>query len=143
MTACLICHHALTDPRSLARGMGPICYAKHGAQGDLFLPGAPVYDFSLREVNEQSVLCIVDLYDEKNPTVTVTNGAELVLKQIADQIGSLPERIIYRDSEGEWDQLKAKSDGSFKGFAPLPNSAGRRITEEHEALQCFQDSKVG
>lgn len=135
MTKCRICHRPIKDPRSLERGVGPICYRDHGNQEDMFSPRAPVYDFFVRDVAGHRVLCIIDLYDSERPSLTVTNGAELVLAQIAEALGTLPDLIIYRDSESEWDRLKAKSDGSFKGFAPLAPGLNRRITVEQEALE--------
>ncbi|MFA0810831.1 DUF6011 domain-containing protein [Microbulbifer epialgicus] len=132
---CSRCHKPITDPRSIARGMGPQCYINHGCQNDLFGSNAPVYDFSVKEVDGKKVLCIVDLYTDTSPTVTVTNGAELVLNEIAKKLGKLPEVIIYQDTEGEWDRIRASANGDFKGFSPLAKGLGRRITSESEALR--------
>lgn len=86
-------------------------------QFDMFLPRPPAYSFQVCEYAGETVLCIVDEYDEINPTLSVTNGAELVLAEIAKKLSSLPEIIIYRDTMGMWDRLKASIDGDFLGFA--------------------------
>lgn len=101
----------------------------------MFAPKPPRYEYHVRMVGETKVLCIVDLYDENDPTLTVTNGAELVLAEIARDLGELPEIIIYRDTDGVWDRMKAKSSGEFIGFMPIVKGLQNRPTEENQAIQ--------
>ncbi len=101
----------------------------------MFRDRNPVYDFDICLFNGMPVLCIRDLYQSGNPTMTVTNGVELVLAQIVRSVGALPKLIIYRDSEGEWDRIKAKPDGTFNGFAPLAQGLDYRVTADREALE--------
>lgn len=133
--ACRVCHKPLSDPRSLARGMGPKCHVEHGGQIDIFLPRPPAYSFHVCEFGGKSVLCILDEYDEARPTLTVTNGAEYVLAEVAKSIGALPEIVIYRDSSGRWDRLKAKREGTFLRFAPIVPGRVEAIVDQVEAVQ--------
>jgi len=48
-------------------------------------------------------------------SISVTNDAENVVADI--QRRHADKRIIYRDSDGNWDELKHKG-GQFTGFAP-------------------------
>ncbi len=95
----------------------------------------PVYEFEVMEYGGHRVLCILDRFDEARPTMTVTNAVEVVLAQIAAQLGTLPELIIYRDSYGEWDRLLSTHEGGFQGFCPIVTGRGERITDGTEALQ--------
>jgi hypothetical protein len=65
---------------------------------------------------EKEVMCITDLYDERWPTKTVTNDAEFVLSTMRSRIVNIP--VIYRDSEGNWDELRHR-EGYFATFRPL------------------------
>ena len=51
--------------------------------------------------------------------VTITNNAETVVRNMAtvypQQLG---DRIIYRDTDGRWDELK-RDGAAFLGFAPI------------------------
>jgi len=131
---CRQCHRPLTDPVSVKLGIGPVCRSKDSGQIDMFQSNTPAYDYYIHERNGCSVLCIVDRYDPDSPTVTVTNGVDFVLKNIANEIGELPPTIIYRDTEGEWDRLKASADGTFLGFAPLAPGMVDRVTGIDAAL---------
>ncbi len=99
----------------------------------MFSPKPPIYEHSIKLVGTIRVLCIVDLHSEANPSLTVTNGVDLVLKEIAKEIGELPEIIIYKDSDGIWDRIKAKPDGSFISFAPIV-PGGERTENDEKAL---------
>jgi len=76
----------------------------------------------MREVNymiiedESDYLCIQDL-GPWNLYLTVTNGAEIVVEELAEELGN--RRLEYIDSDGQRDQLLVK-DGKFAGFKPLP-----------------------
>lgn len=54
-----------------------------------------------------------------NIYLTITNGAESVVEELAEQLGT--RRLEYIDSSGDRDQLLV-DDGKFVGFAPIPKS---------------------
>jgi len=58
------------------------------------------------------VLYIVDLFDESNPTMTITNGAEEVVDQLLAS-GDLDgkRRLFYKDTEGAIDELLYDESG--------------------------------
>jgi hypothetical protein len=61
--------------------------------------------FSVGESGEEdTVICVVDLYDERWPTKSVTNDAEYVVRLAVSSQGDYP--IVYRDTEGRWDELR-------------------------------------
>lgn len=74
----------------------------------------PVYRSELSVYDGVQLLRIWDLYDDANPTMTVTNGAERVLSELQATLGTVPVLIIYKDSNGEWDRLVW--DGRFAAF---------------------------
>lgn len=61
------------------------------------------------------VILVTDLYSDASPTMTVTNDAEAVVREVVAIHGE--KRIAYRDTEGQWDELQHER-GVFKGFAP-------------------------
>lgn len=65
---------------------------------------------------ECCVVCIYDLFDSRWPTKSVTNDAEYVVRRAVDGQGDHP--IIYRDTEGQWDELRHR-EGHFACFRPL------------------------
>jgi hypothetical protein len=67
-----------------------------------------------------AVMTIVDRYTDAAPTMTVTNDAENVI-QYLHEIGALPPaaRVVYRDTDGRWDELRHDGCGTFVGFAPV------------------------
>jgi len=75
-----------------------------------------------REVNyliiedEDDHLCIEDI-GPWNLYLSITNGAEIVVNELAEQLGE--RRLEYIDTDGHRDQLLVK-DGKFAGYAPLP-----------------------
>jgi hypothetical protein len=72
-------------------------------------------------------IAIVDDYTDTSPCKTVTNDAEYVVGQIKPPKGV---RLIYRDTDGRWDELKHDGAGHFTGFAPLGvMSLGDAITK--------------
>ena len=70
----------------------------------------------------RGVICIEDLALETG-AMSVTNDAEQVVEALAarrllvDALGR-PRRVIYRDTEGRWDEPAVK-DGRFAGFLPI------------------------
>ncbi|WP_146047881.1 hypothetical protein [Zhongshania marina] len=66
--------------------------------------------------------------------MTVTNGAEVVLKEIVAGEKRSFSYAIYRDSSGHWDRVLLGESGGFIGFAPiLPGY--NQISNEREALE--------
>ena len=65
-------------------------------------------------------IAIVDDYSDSSPCKTVTNDAEYVIGQIKPAKGV---RVIYRDTDGRWDELKHDGAGLFTGFASLNTTA--------------------
>lgn len=57
---------------------------------------------------------LVDL-SAKHGGVTITNDAEGVTADVA--LSHPGKRIIYRDTDGQWDEL-LHTDGVFKGYGP-------------------------
>lgn len=62
----------------------------------------PNYSHHISKYNGVQVLCIQDNGGEN---MSVTNGAEIVLKELTAEYGTLPELIIYQDSDGIWDRI--------------------------------------
>ena len=79
------------------------------------MKGTPRSKYACDLIGE--VLCLLDL-DEPG-TRSVTNDAEQVVPELHAR-GMLPpgRRLIYRDSDGVWDELLI-ADGQFAGFRPL------------------------
>lgn len=110
---CRCCGKPLTDPLSVALGIGPVCRITTKVQeatdmtGNLFAPRAD-YTYTV----EDGIVCIVDCDSGR----TVTNDAEAVvadLKTAGLDLDALA--IIYRDTLGVWDQLLVDG-GRFAGF---------------------------
>jgi hypothetical protein len=82
---------------------------------------------------EHTVTCVYDLYDERWPTKSVTNDAEYVVQLAYSRQGHYP--IIYRDTEGNWDELRHR-EGHFACFRALDtrdqDEAVRRVLALHE-----------
>lgn len=94
----------------------------------------PNFEHAMRDAGKTKVLCIVDL---DHGAMSVTNGAEIVLADMAREYDSLPTWIIYRDSDGNWDRLLATPDGQFQGFSVI--DAGHRPKTLDHALQLILD----
>jgi hypothetical protein len=65
--------------------------------------------------DEDDCLCIQDI-GPWNIYMTVTNAAEEVVKELADQLGD--RRLEYIDTDGQRDEL-LHEDGEFVGFKPI------------------------
>jgi len=77
-----------------------------------------------REVNyiiidETAEYLLIEDVGPWNIYLTITNGAEIVVEELAEQLGT--RRLEYIDSSGDRDQLLVY-DGKFVGFAPIPNT---------------------
>ena len=74
---------------------------------------------------DRYVMTVVDLYDEARPTKSVTNDAEYVVDvayktvvRDTDVLTANHTPIIYRDTEGQWDELR-HIEGNFACFRSL------------------------
>lgn len=97
-------------------------------------PPRPYFDYRIAD----DVVVIRDLYNENNPTMSVTNGVEYVIEAVIEEIGHVPPRWIYRDTEGVWDELRVAADGEFLGFGPLGES-GLTESEAIERIRPYED----
>lgn len=61
---------------------------------------------------------IVIMEDHDGLSMSVTNDMENVIKEIYQTEKGLPETVIYKDTEGIWDQVICK-DGEFVDFKHL------------------------
>lgn len=73
--------------------------------------------YSVRLISEPDLIYIVDNYSFSNPTLTITNGVETVVKELANGPLKNSHRLFYRDTEGRVDEIIHK-DGCFVRFAP-------------------------
>ncbi len=65
------------------------------------------------------VIVITDLYNEQNPTMSVTNDIEQVVRCLFQQFPTLEDySVIYRDTEGCYDQIIIRNNAFF-GFIGL------------------------
>lgn len=55
-------------------------------------------------MSEKIVVTIVDLFDDRWPTKSVTNDAEFVVDLAVKRQGDHP--LVYLDTEGNWDELR-------------------------------------
>lgn len=135
---CRICGRPLKNPASIERGAGLVCSRKMGINSVQPQKETKAhFDYQIKQNPynvKQTVLVIYDLFSDKNPTMTVTNDIDNVLASIA-QNETIPEVIIYQDSEGEWDKILSTPNGHFKGWKPLKIGLKNRIKQEQEALQ--------
>lgn len=106
ITTCYNCHKPLSDPISVARGIGPDCWAQRMVdsrkdKSNLF--GGSNYSWGI----DGNILW---LKDNGGPGRSLTNDMENALAEIQGQIENpLTEyRIIYKDSDGAWDGVTIK-----------------------------------
>lgn len=77
--------------------------------------------------SERDVMVVIDLYDERWPTMSVTNDAENVLASMRSQIAD-GKPVIYRDTDGTYDELLHR-EGHFATFRALG------VTDLDEAIE--------
>lgn len=104
-------------------------------------PLPPSYSYEVLFFAGYYVLCVTDEFDPEQPSITVTNSAKHVLKKIEADI-ELPELIIYKDTQGEWDRLVVNESGAFVGFSPVFPGLDERPTDLDDALQLLVTSQV-
>jgi hypothetical protein len=111
--ACRVCGRALKNPKYVELGVGPVCAGKVAAARPNYVQRVPplVSDFEVVQVTDEAVW-IIDL---DRGGASVTNDADRVVEDLAAKYGA--RRIIYRDSIGNWDELRHEA-GRFLGFAP-------------------------
>lgn len=117
---CTRCHRMLKDVKSVALGMGPVCRAK--ASGASHVQRVP--SLSERRAHYDVVKVtneIVWIVDRNDGEISVTNDAENVVKELHNRYPGA--RIIYHDTDNNWDELKHDSVGTFIGFAPARDMA--------------------
>lgn len=103
---------------------------------------APVYSYSLNHFAARTILCINDEFDSASPSRTVTNAIGDILKEIKTEIGLIPELVIYKDTDGYWDRVLVRLDGSFIRFSPIVPGLESRPTIEHNAIQLLVTSTL-
>lgn len=108
---CEICGKTLTDPESIARGIGPICACKDGGK---IHPITDRANYGI--VTETDDYLVIRDLGPWNEYKTVTNAAEWVVSDLGARIHG--RRLYYYDSAGRLDQLKHDNAGGFVGFAP-------------------------
>lgn len=62
------------------------------------------------------MLLIRDDYDDRNPTMTVTNGAKEVVRELHESGELKKRRLFYQDTELHIDEIVHDGKGGFKGF---------------------------
>jgi len=78
----------------------------------------PNSKYSLK-VLPNNIVLIKDLFDEKNPTMTVTNDIENIIAywtESGEVHWDLIRGVITKDSYGVYDILDVSPDGLFKGW---------------------------
>ena len=58
--------------------------------------------------------------DNNDGAMSITNDAEAVVAYLTKQQLIKPgKRLVYRDTDGRWDELVHNGCGKFMGFAPV------------------------
>jgi hypothetical protein len=132
---CEICGKPLSNFVSVKLGIGPICRRKEGQQ--MTLPFENHAEYEIKTANSKFIY-IEDL--GHNQFKTVTNDVEFILARLKENYEIENQRIFYRDSSGDIDEIVHKK-GVFKGFkhghdgyntdivigkSPLPNPAKKK-----------------
>jgi hypothetical protein len=112
---CAVCKKPLSDPLSVEAGMGPVCRGNHKEklaskkQLSMFEDTELVFNYELR--ND-----ILVIWKPSKKGMSLTNAMEVVIRKISTDI-TLPEHIIYEDSDGIWDGVKV--NGEAVRFYPI------------------------
>lgn len=85
------------------------------------------------------VWTVEDQYTDNGPYKTVTNDAENVVQFLVDAGMGSNDLIVYRDTEGNWDEIVHK-DGLFFGFSSL-NTRNRNQAIEMALLIRYERLK--
>lgn len=118
---CRVCKRVLTNAASREAGIGPVCAGKVAKTAPLaqtpqerHLGCRANYTILRQQSEPEKIVWINDVGHDKG-CPTVTNDAHAVVKSV---LARWPDhRVIYRDSDGRWDELK--HDGqAFTDYAP-------------------------
>jgi hypothetical protein len=116
--ACRVCGRPLTDPISVALGIGPQCRV---TQKNQTMQEKTLHLFGHRAnytwSKDGDIIAIVDLDNGLGPSVT--NDMENVLLDIAMELGHglRGYRILYRDSQGTWDGVHLLPNGKPRFYS--------------------------
>lgn len=61
------------------------------------------------------------LLTDHDGSVSITNDAEAVVAHVLPQLDTLADRILYKDTDGNWDELRHNGQ-EFTGFAPISDA---------------------
>jgi hypothetical protein len=126
--ACRVCGRPLTDPASVAAGVGPICGGKGGRQHEPRERNGGASGFDLFRstyswTDDGRVVAIIDSGIGKS----VADDAEMVIAELVAAGVLVDQReIIYRDTTGTWDRILTRQ-GKFAGFGS-PGAKDRQTT---------------
>jgi hypothetical protein len=142
--ACTRCHRALKDPVSVQAGLGPVCRRKLGvaepAEGGMLpedrgpAPRGAAARHGTRSAWTYTLAEGFVLVEDLDRGMSVTNDAEAVVAALAKEAPLAGRRILYRDSEGRWDEI-VHGDGPvwFKAIGGTSaEDAIRRATDRAE-----------
>jgi hypothetical protein len=90
-----------------------------------------LYDYQLHQVGGASIVAIIDLSDDVSGCsglLTVTNAASETTDAIMAEFGAV-DAIVYRDTDGYWDQFDIGPGGTFSGFSLIRGLVDRRCTK--------------
>ena len=137
---CMYCNKELTDPTSVERGIGPICWdhmieERQSRKKTTYPADKSDYEYYFRYCKDDSpILVITDLH---LGGMSVTNNMEAILDKIATDVNvniyfltQCGLQVIYRDSEGNYDGVRIDDSGTVR-FYPLTD---RPVTSETEAI---------
>jgi len=100
--------------------MGPVCRGKSAGITTNHPGGIAAQYRIVKAEHAGPQFTMIWIEDIGQNCRSVTNDAEAVVRAIADEYGNA--RIIYKDSDGSWDELKHQR-GLFTGFAPARDLA--------------------
>lgn len=120
---CRVCRRVLTNEHHAAAGIGPVCALKAAATIPTHIQRVPALDDARAHFDlVKSLPGIVWVQDRMvDGSRSVTNDAENVVKELHNKFPG--DRIIYRDTCANWDELRHDGRGNFLGFAPARDMA--------------------
>ncbi len=112
LARCRVCHRPLTDPKSVAREIGPVCRGNVGDTLDQLDFWAESSAWII--ISNSADWVIIRDVGHGDGYKTVTNDAAAVVAELAPVLGG--RRLFYIDSSGRLDELIVEA-GRFAGFA--------------------------
>jgi hypothetical protein len=86
----------------------------------------------------REIIVLEDLYDSERPTMSITNGAEEALLAVDAQVGIKGRPIIYKDTEGKYDEIIWRSSRKYGSKVVQFNWIGE--TDMQKAIaKCLAD----